>query len=295
LSKSAHLAILLMSLGGCLGMQAGTITCSSATGSNGLTPTVCGPLFSTTDYLDWGAAHAATGYSGLGEAITAANSTGPYNGTAQTYGGVGVTVSSPNGMNIGRVDNTVYAWDAVFGWTSPQIVAGYPIYTFAGHFGAPGTPGSTPPFGDNLLGVFETSAVSDSEMMLSFDSPIQGVAFRISSTYSVDFTALLQAYDSTNTLLGSYQIVTTGLGGACAGLFALGSDGNPVPCNDAPQIQILAPGMSRLQLTVNDPNGAVIDQLGLVDSAVPEPGTAAGMLAAIAVLFIARRNAVRAV
>ncbi len=274
-------------------MQAGTITCSSATGLNALTPTTCGALFSANDYLDWGAAHAATGYSGLGEAIAAANSTGPYSGTAQSYGGVGVTVSSPNGMSIGRVDNTNYAWDPAIGWTLPQIVAGYPIYTFAGHFGAPSTPGSTPPFGDNLLGVFETSTVSQSEMMLSFGSPIDGVSFQLSSTYNVDFTALLQAFDSSDTLLGSYQIVTTGLGAACLGLGAPDQGDDPVPCNDAALIQILAPGMTRLQLTVNDPKGAVIDQLGLLDSAVPEPGTAVGTLAAIAALFIARRKAVR--
>lgn len=291
--RSVHLAIFLLGAGGWFGIHAGTITCSSASGSGGLTSTVCGPLFTSNDYLDWGALHAGSGYSGFGEAVDPASATGPYSGIARTYGGVGVTVSSPNAMNIGRVDNTVYAWDPTYGWTSPQIVAGYPIYTFNGRFGAPSNPSSAPPFGDNLLAVFASTAVSESEMMLSFDTPIQGVGFRISSRYNVDFTALLQAYDSTNTLLGSYQIITTGLGGACAGLGGPDQGADPVPCNDAPLMQILAPGTSRLLLTVNDPTGAVIDQLGLLTSEAPEPSMALGTLAAIAVLFIARRNAAR--
>jgi hypothetical protein len=115
-------------------------------------------------------------------------------------------------------------------------------------------------------------------MLLTFgpDSGVQGVSFRVSSAFSADFTALLQAYDSSNNLLGSYQVDATGVGGGCAGLANPDNSGPPLPCNDAPTIQFLDPSgqIASLKLTVNDPHGALIDQLALLDpEPVPEPGT----------------------
>jgi len=272
-------------------IYAGSITCSSAVGSSSLVGTACGSLFTPNDFLDWGAPHAASGYSGFGEAVNPAAATPPYGGSATTMNGVGVQVSSPNGMDIGRVDNTIYAWNGSF-WTLPDLVAGQPIYTFGGHFDAP--PTSSSPFGDHLLGVFNSTG-STSEMLLNLtpNSHVGGVAFRVSSTYNSDFTALLEAYDATNNLLGRYQVAAQGLGGSCAGLSAPDHGNDPVPCNDAPLIQFFDPSgqIASVKLSVDDPHGAVIDRLGLFEiQTVPEPGTELGAGIALGVILIFGRK-----
>jgi hypothetical protein len=95
----------------------------------------------------------------------------------------------------------------------------------------------------------------------------------------------LQAFDSSNNLLGTYAIMANGLGGVCAGLGTLSP--NPTPCNDAPLVAFLgsnptSPLISKLVVSTSaigggaDTNGFFLDSLLIEDgqiirSGVPEP------------------------
>jgi hypothetical protein len=196
-----------------------------------------------------------------------------------------ITLTSPGLLQ--RADNTVFAWDsATSSWTFPDFIANENITTYQGQFDAPSTPTSCPPgapagscnpwFGDDLLGV-----VGSNPLNIAFSSPVTSAGFLISSRSLANFQGTLQAYDSSNNLLGTYSIVANGLGGVCAGLGTLSP--NPTPCNDAPLVAFLgsnssSPQISKLIVTTSqigggfDSNGFFIDTLFVEDgAAVPEP------------------------
>jgi len=277
--------------------RAANVICTLTPASTG-TPVAetCGqPLFLTSDFLNWGQPPSVIGYSGLG-AATNPPSAGPL--FATSFDGLGVTLSSSN-MLLERADNTIDAWSNTFGWTSPSLVAGQTINTFGGHFGAPATPTDTPPFGDNLLGVVPSTAGGNSTLALAFSAGVSGAGFMVSSLSDQDFIAVLQAFDSSNNLLETYTVNTNGLhlGAGCAGLNQPAIGGNPIPCNDAPLIQVsdAQARISRVLLTVNDTQGAFIDQLALTETLAPEPslGTIAGAGIFGFVLWAGRRRPLR--
>jgi hypothetical protein len=265
-------------------VRAGSVICT-LTPANSVTPVSepCGQaLFTPTDLLNWGQLGSASGYSGFGQAANPP-SAGPM--TATSLNGLGVTLDSSN-MQLERADNTIYAWSNTLGWTSPSNVAGKTINTFGGHFGAPATPTDTPPFGDNLMGVVPGSTGGNAALSLSFSQPVFGAGFQVSSLSNTDFIATLQAFDSTNALIATYIVNTNGsqVGGACVGLQQPATSGNPIPCNNAPLIQIAdaLARIKRVSLTVDDPQGAFVDQLALSDALAPEPSF--GVIVGIGIL-----------
>jgi hypothetical protein len=276
------LVVLALSLGCVGGLKASSVLCMAGGGGGSLASTTCGQTFTASDFLNWGA---PVGSGGLGEAVDPG---------ATNLGSV-VTVTSPldvgidvtSNMTLERADNTYFAWidTGTNSWEVPPN-----INTFDGQFNAPSTPSLTPPYGPNnypyqygdpLLGAVGNDYSSTPEMTLSFSSPLYGVAFEVSSKNNPNFIATLTAYGPSGGELGVYQINTngTGLGGYCPGLLDPYSGGNPVPCNDAPTIQFYDPEgrIASVVLTVNDPTGFFIDELGLDenDTSTPEPGSAA--------------------
>jgi hypothetical protein len=120
-------------------------------------------------------------------------------------------------------------------------------------------------------------AAGDPILTLGFSLAVSGVGFRVSSLNNANFIATLRAFDSSNNLLETYVVNATGLGGGCAGLQPGTAGGNPIPCNDAPLIQVAdALGrIGRVMLIVNDPQGAFIDQLAVNETLAPEPSLGA--------------------
>lgn len=200
--------------------------------------------------------------------------------------GVNITLSSVGLLQ--RAQNTAFAWDGSE-WTLPDFVANANVNTFQGHFGAPSSPQSTPAFGDALVGV-----VGPSSLTINFSAPILSAGFMISSKTLANFTATLQAYDTSNNLLGTYSIVANGLGGLCAGLGNL-QTGNPQPCNDAPFLGFLGKNpqaqIGSLVVSTNDTNGMFLDTLFVQDSqAVPEPSVIFLMGSGLCVIGLFRRR-----
>jgi hypothetical protein len=199
--------------------------------------------------------------------------------------GVNITLSSVGLLQ--RAQNTVFAWDGS-GWTLPDFVASEQVNTFQGNFGAPSSPTSTPAMGDALVGVNGPSSLT-----ISFSAPVLSAGFMISSKTLANFTATLQAYDSSNNLLGTYSIVANGLGGVCAGLGNLNP--NPQPCNDAPFLGFLGQTaqsqINTLVVSTNDTNGMFLDSLSVQDSqAVPEPSVILLMGGGLCVIGLFRRR-----
>ena len=274
-----------------------TLPAAAATACN-LTLTAGGPvsescgayLFTPQDFLDWGQPKVlpASGYSGFGEAL-ASNpaSQGPWYAT--TAYGIGVTLDPLDTIQMKRFDNTQLAWSTVTNsWIDASSVAGKTLNTFAGHFGAPSTPTSVPPYGDNLIELLPLPTGGTSDLTMLFSAPVFGVGFRVSSGRSGDFIATLQAYDGA-VLLGTYVVGATGVGGVCAGLTPVGFGNPPVPCDDAPLIQF-ADSQGRItsvKLDVQALNDttAFIDGLQLQTDNVPEPATS--LLIGIGILSLA--------
>jgi hypothetical protein len=196
-----------------------------------------------------------------------------------------ITLTSPGLLQ--RADNTVFAWSSASNsWTFPDFIANANITTYQGQFNAPSSSTSCPAgapagscspwFGDDLLGV-----VGSNPLTITFSSPVTSAGFLISSRSLANFQGTLQAFDSSNNLLGTYSIVANGLGGVCAGLGTLSP--NPTPCNDAPLVAFLgsnptSPLISKLVVSTSaigggaDTNGFFIDSLLIEDGAgVPEP------------------------
>ncbi|HEV3332672.1 MAG TPA: PEP-CTERM sorting domain-containing protein [Bryobacteraceae bacterium] len=226
----------------------------------------------TSDPVDWLAA--------LGPADK-----NPTAGPWQTSNnGVNITLSSVGLLQ--RAQNTVFAWDGSE-WNLPDFVANDTVNTFQGHFGAPSSPTSTPIFGDALVGVVGPSALT-----INFSAPILSAGFMISSKTLSNFNATIQAFDSSNNLLGTYSIVAQGLGGLCAGL---GNYPNPQPCNNAPFLGFLGQNpqaqISSLVVSTNDTNGMFLDSLFVQDSqAVPEPSVIFLMGSGLCVIGLFRRR-----
>lgn len=274
---------------------ASSLTCSSATGSSHVfTATTCVPLFSPTATLDWGspAEGSITGapgsnLGGLGPATLSE----PAGTTLDAeVGGDPFTIVSNEQLK--RVDNTALAWNGT-NWAPANFV--YPTYNFfAGNFGAPDTPTSQPPTGDNLLGALATSGSAEPMITLSFSLPLEYVGFEIGSANNINFTAQLLAFNAGGQQIGTYQIVDTGTGGACAGL----ADNPPIPCSDAPLIQFYDPAgtIASIEAVVTDDvSGLYIDTMQTATApGAPEPGTLILTgLGCVAVVYLRHRRNVR--
>jgi hypothetical protein len=163
--------------------------------------------------------------------------------------GSSAAVPSPNDTTyIGRMDNAFYTYipppprSQFGGWGVPTGDNGEPYYLYAGQFAAPSAPvgyGTSEDaeqhggLGAYLLGpVLQDGDGADGQMVFTFNTPVQGVGFEISSrstAFGTPFQAELDAYDVTGALIGSYFISTNGGGGLCYGL--LNFSGSPQPCN----------------------------------------------------------------
>ena len=275
--------------------QASTVMCSSATGvSNVFTNQSCSPMFAASATLDWG--------SPISGSLTGANSGGLGPATNHPGGGpwpetVGTTLNAAvdgdaftitSNDSLTRADNTEQAWNGT-NWTNATFVNPANNY-FAGHFGAPSTPTSQPPFGDNLLGAIAPPGGDNGPpiITLTFAEALSYVAFQVSSANNTNFTAQLLAFNSLGVQIGTYQIMDTGAGGFCAGL----ANNGPQPCNDAPLIQFYDPTDSiksvELILT-DDDSGVYIDTLMVAP--IPEPvSSAMAMMGLLLVLWGAKRK-----
>jgi hypothetical protein len=180
-----------------------------------------------------------------------------------------------------RADNTEMLWNGT-NWAPAPFVDATNIY-FGGNFGAPSTPSSTLPYGDNLLGALAPPGSSNGnpQITFTFGETLSYIQFQVSSVSSADFVAQLLVFDSLNNQLGTFQVTDIGDGGNCPGL----AQTPPQPCNSAPLIWFNDPNdsIAKVELILfNDTSGVYIDQLGL--ASIPEPSswalTAAGLIAA---------------
>jgi len=245
-------------------------------------------MFAASAALDWGApingSLTGSNLGGLGPA-TRTNAGGPWpetTGTTINAAVDGDTFTITSNDQLQRADNTQLAWNGS-SWAPAPFVNSSNTY-FAGHFGAPTTPASQPPFGDNLLGALAPSGGDNGppEITLTFTQALNYVAFQVSAAENANFTAQLLAFNAQQQQIGIYQIVDTGAGGNCAGLS--NRDG-PQPCNDAPLIQFYDPtdSIQSVELIMtNDESGVYIDQLQVAP--VPEPVSSA--LVSIGLFFI---------
>ena len=320
------LSYLVLTTGGAGLVHASSVVCLMGPTGNTLVTTSCGQTFNSNEFMNWGA---PTGSGGLGEAINPPSSLGqPVDTTAS--GGSGWVINDPiavsSNMLIERADNTEFAWDQSLGsWVSPTyLVYGVggstSINTFAGHFNAPnletnsspysstsGYYGTSPQFGDPLLSAMANpqqtqqpcttnSQAGCAQMSFNFGQSLFGVAFEVSNRSGQDsnFTATLDAYDSSGNLIGVYQVNDTAGGGTCPGLNNPNTPPNfsdPAPCNDAPIIQFYDPEgrIKSVVLTVNDNQGLFVDGLYL-DVTTPDPGPATLIGGGLVVLALVARR-----
>jgi hypothetical protein len=161
---------------------------------------------------------------------------------------------------------------------------------FGGHFGAPSSPSSSAPFGDDLLGALAPAGGDNGlpEITFTFAQTLNYISFQVSSATQSNFTAQLIAFNAQHQQIGTYQVVDTGGGGSCAGL----TSNPPQPCNDAALLQFYDPTISIASVEVlmmSDDSGLYIDTLGVNET--PEP-VSSGLAGAglLLVLYAARRN-----
>ncbi len=277
------------------GLRASSVFCSEGPTAGTLVATGCSQAFVASDSLNWGAPIADGGLGGASLPGATVVGTSAFVDTPR-----GIVIDATTNFQLQRAD-TVDAWNGT-AWVNATTADN--INTFGGNFNAPSNPSTTAPygpngypyqFGDPLLGATGGSAGEDPELTLNFSEPIYGIAFDVSSASNPNFIATLDAYNSLGTLLGVYQVNTngTGGGGTCSGLTP---SPNPVPCNDAPLIQVFdtAGGIASVVLTVNDNSGLYIDQLELTTSdsaATPEPKTAALIGVGLIILALAAKRA----
>lgn len=283
-----RLVLLALTAGVCADLRAASLSCSLDGSAVGCYQQF---QFSSDPTLSW--------LSGLGEATQGLHS-GPWTTSNQA---INVTLSSPNLLQ--RSDNTEFAWSGTQ-WTLPTTINPN-ISTFFGRFGAPDQPClagpptcsySTDPnyiggqFGDDLVGVR-----GGSPLTINFATPVTSAGFLVSARTLLNFSATLQAYDSMGSLLGTYAIVATGLGGVCAGLADF-STGSPQPCTldnayygPAPFIGFtaLSPSIAKLVLQTNDSNGLFIDQMYFTEG-VPEASSVVLVSGGLSLLVWLRRR-----
>jgi hypothetical protein len=190
--------------------------------------------------------------------------------------------------NAGDVWSSVYnAWEPAF------VVAPPGTTTFAGNFNTvTNSNSSTPPYGDNLLGILAPDGPSpgNAEVNLSFAQPLSFVEFQVTAQSDANFTATLVAYDSFGNILGTYTVNDSGTGGTCASL----EQPNPQVCSPAaPYVQFYDPqdNIASVELTINDPTGAYIDALEAASVSVPEPSSLVMFsIAGVALIWAAKRG-----
>lgn len=225
-------------------------------------------------------AHSANG-------VQVSMSLGPGGQTMQS----GLVEGTTNTSYLTREDNAewIYATDGYgdYAWDTPGVAGITPSFHHDdGHFGAPTAPvigtEASGAWGSYLIGpTSSTGGYGVGTLNINFaqnGEGVAGVAFDVSSVSTssdTNFTAEVDAYHGA-TLIGSYRIDVSGIGGACPGLVP-----NPVPhpCNDAPMLAILdAPGQSITQVRVfgldaTGDHGFMIGNLAIADAVpgVPEP------------------------
>ena len=230
------------------------------------------------------AAHSANG-------VQVSMSLGPGGQTMQS----GLVEDATNTTYLSREDNTqwIYATDGYgdYAWDTPGDPGITPsFHAYAGQFNAPTAPvvgtEASGAWGDYLIG--PTSATGGNgigTMDINFSQDgrgVAGVAFDISTVSTsadTNFTAEVDAYNGT-TLIGSYRINVTGMGGLCP---TLGPSPNPKPCNDAPMLAIMDPPRQTITqvrvfgLDATGDRGFLIGNLSIMDApeipGTPEPGT----------------------
>jgi hypothetical protein len=254
-------------------------------------------MFAPRATLDWGSPinGSLTGANsgGLGPA-TNSGAGGPWAETVGTtihaaVDGDAITITSNDSLN--RADNTEQAWNGT-NWTGASFVDPTNTY-FAGHFGAPSTPTSQPPFGDNLLGAIAPPGGDNGPptITLSFATALSYVGFQVSSVNNSNFTAQLLAFNSLGVQIGTYQVADTGAGGFCAGL----ANNGPQPCNDAPLIQFYDPtnSIKSVELILTDDNSGVYIDTLLV-APIPEPvSSAMAVMGLILMFWVVKRRQLR--
>ena len=135
--------------------------------------------------------------------------------------GLAVTYDRLNAGNLSRAANLYYLWNGS-GWGY------YPGGSFAGHFA----------YGEQLLGVWD----GNEQLILTFNQPVFGVGFDISTIGEPNFKATITAYDADGNVLtnGMSNLVSTAgssNGGTCAAIVAIPSGPPPAAqCNDAPYL-----------------------------------------------------------
>jgi len=271
-----------MQTGGSVGAYPNVISPSSPTEN-------CNQPFSNaTSFLNWSTVLPATDPNYV--------ETGTLSGS---MGSDGVTVTSSDWF--AGFDNTDLAWNGIAWEQAWEVNSG--INTIGSQFNSTTQPNGPPPegiYGDNLLGIVQPTGSSDADTTatISFQQTLGFVEFQVSDMdpNAVNFTADLIAYDSNGAVLGIYQVIDTGGGGACAGLE---DTAGPQPCNDAPVLQFYAPqgNIASVELVMSDPTGALIDTMsGVVGfAAVPEPSSfmAFGIGIFALLLLAAKRNKFR--
>lgn len=214
-------------------------------------------------------------------------SLGPGGQTMQS----GLVEGTTNTQYLAREDNAqwIYATDGYgdYAWDTPGVAGITPSFnSYNGQFNAPTTDvvgteaggawgsyliGPTSSAGGYGVGTLDINFAQNGE-------GVAGVAFDISTvstSNNSNFIAEVDAYHGT-TLIGSYRINATGLGGACPTLLP---DPTPHPCNDAPMLAILDPPnqtITQVQvfgLDATGDRGFMIGNLSIMDAVVgvPEP------------------------
>jgi hypothetical protein len=197
------------------------------------------PLALAPVTLDWGQVGSANLPNQLGGTVNT------------TIAGVAVSVTSgpdftPNNPGASpafrRVNNEVYVWDpnlnGVGAWVIPENSVDPAIHTdntYDGHFNAPG-PSPQPGDGTHLLDMNGTGSY-----VITFNQGINAVGLLMSvqgSGFNTDFDATISAFGQSGSLLATYLIDTTGVGGQCDSI----NSNPPTPCNDAPFLGVKAPG-----------------------------------------------------
>jgi hypothetical protein len=225
----------------------------------------------------------------------------------------GLVEGITNTAYLTREDNAqwIYATDGYgdYAWDTPGDPGITPSFnSYSGQFNAPTAPvvgtEAGGAWGDYLIGPTSSAggfAVGTLNINFSKNGQgVAGVAFDISTvstSQNTNFVAEVDAYHGA-TLIGSYLINVTGMGGVCPGLVP-----NPVPhpCNDAPMLAIIdAPNQTITQVQVfgldaTGDRGFMIGNLSIMDAVavpgVPEPATnflsGAGLLL---IAYAARRR-----